>query len=172
MAFQRTLDKTDSEDDTAYRNNTDDSVFLAKKMKDTSTESTQKPTTKGKKSKNTKTDEKETNEHDTKNSTVDNQNNAKISKLKDFLEEISKQHKMGKSEKSCRSTELCYFSANNPKPFEYTDFVAFIQCGVSRRLDEMDSSSSDSGTDTKEKEHGGYLSTSFDSLLSPYKHTQ
>ena len=27
----------------------------------------------------------------------------------------------------------------------------------------MDYSSSDSGTDTKEKEHGGYLSTSFDS---------
>ena len=31
MAFQKT-DETDSEDDTAYRNNTDDSVFLAKKI--------------------------------------------------------------------------------------------------------------------------------------------
>ena len=31
IAFQKT-DETDSEDDTAYRNNTDDSVFLAKKI--------------------------------------------------------------------------------------------------------------------------------------------
>ena len=86
-------DESDSEDDTAYINNTDDSVFLAKKMKDSSIKSAQKPTIKGKKNKSTKSDEKETNEHDTKNSTVNNQTNAKMSKLKDFLEEIAKQHK-------------------------------------------------------------------------------
>ena len=55
------------------------------------------------------------------------------------------------------------FLIDIPKPFEYPDFVAFIQCGVSKRSDEIDYSSSDSGTDTKEKEQGGHLSTSFDS---------
>ena len=60
-------------------------------------------------------------------------------------------------------TNIHFKSGGWPKPFEYPDFVAFIQCGVSRRSDEMDSSSSDSGTDTKEKEQDDYLSTSFDS---------
>ena len=58
---------------------------------------------------------------------------------------------------------LCNLSTNNQNPFELTDFIACVQCGVTRRVDEMNFSSSDSGSETKEKEYDGYLSTSSDS---------
>ena len=66
-------EESDSEDDTAYINNTEDSVFLANKMKDSSINSAQKPTIKGKKSKSSKSYEKEISENDTKNGTVNHQ---------------------------------------------------------------------------------------------------
>ena len=71
---------------------------------------------------------------------------------------------MEKSKRSFRTTELCNYSRNTPKPFEYPDFVAFIQSGHSKKADEMVYSSSDSGTDTKEEELDEYISTSFDSI--------
>ena len=52
-----------------------------------------------------KTHKDETNEHNTKTSTVDDQNNFKMIKLKYFLEEIAKQHKIGKSQKLCCVTD-------------------------------------------------------------------
>ena len=66
------------------------------------------------------------------------------------------QNKIRKSERSCRDTELCNYTSSNSK-YEYTDFVAFIQCGLTKGNDEEIYNSSDSGSDTKDKD------TSFDS---------
>ena len=86
-----------------------------------------------------------------------------MNKLRNFLEQIAKQHEMEKSKRSFRTTELCNYSRNTPKPFEYPNFVAFIQSGHSKKADEMVYSSSDSGTDTKEEEQDDCISTSLDS---------
>merc|ERR1712105_425907 len=63
---------------------------------------------------------------------------------------------MRKTEKSCREAELCNYTSNNSK-YEYTDFVAFIQCGLSKENDDQIYNSSHSGSDTKS------VDTSFDS---------
>merc|ERR1712105_373520 len=142
-------DETDSEDDMAYINNVEHSAFLVNKLKDSKISSPQKTINKSKKS--SKSDDKEDKEKE-----VNQQNNIKMSKLKKYLEEIASQNKMRKTEKSCREAELCNYTSNNSK-YEYTDFVAFIQCGLSKENDDQIYNSSDSGSDTKGED------TSFDS---------
>ena len=84
-------DERDSEDDTAYMNNVEDSAFLVNKLKDSKISSPQKSTNKGNKS--SKSDEKEDKEEE-----VNQQNNIKMSKLKKNLEEIASQNKIRKTE--------------------------------------------------------------------------
>ena len=79
-----------------------------------------------------------------------------MSKLKKYLEEIASQNKIRKTGKSCSDAEFCNYTSSNSK-YEYTDFVAFIQCGLTKGNDEEIYNSSDSGSDTKDKD------TSFDS---------
>ena len=106
-------------------NNVEDSAFLVNKLKDSRISSSQKSTNKGNKS--SKSNEKEGDEKEDKEDEVNQQNNIKMSKLKKYLEEIASQNKTRKTEGSCRSTELCNYSSSNSK-YEYTDFLAFIQC--------------------------------------------
>merc|ERR1712215_67939 len=143
------LDETDSEDDMAYMNNTEDSAFLVNKLKESKISSSQK--TINKSGKSSKSDDKEDKEKE-----VNQESNSKINKLKKYLEEIASQNKIRKTENSCRQAELCNYTSNNSK-YEYTDFVAFIQCGLSNGNDDQIYNSSDSGSDTKG------VDTSFDS---------
>merc|ERR1712208_112037 len=134
-------DETDSEDDTAYINNAEDSAFLVNKLKESKISSSQKTINKSKKG--SKSDDKEDKEKE-----VNQENNSKMSKLKKYLEEIASQNKIRKTEKSCREAELCNYTTNNSK-YEYTDFVACIQCGLSKGNDDQIYNSSDPGSDTK-----------------------
>merc|ERR1712105_200490 len=142
-------DETDSEDDTAYINNVEHSAFLVNKLKDSKISYPQKTISKSKKG--SKSDDKEDKEKE-----VNQQNNIKMSKLKKYLEEIASQNKIRKTEKYCREAELCNYTSSNSK-YEHTDFVAFIQCGLSKGNDDQIYNSSDSGSDTKGED------TSFDS---------
>ena len=72
--------------------------------------------------------------------------------LKKYLEQIATQNKIRKTERSCRNTELCNYFSSNSK-YKYTDFVAFIQCGVTKGNEEEIYCSSDSGSDTKDKDN-------------------